>query len=45
MGHEHGKEGVGQGAARPAFQGDNVEEALENIKEAIIGCQESLAEK
>jgi predicted RNase H-like HicB family nuclease len=26
-------------------QGDNVEEALENIKEAIVGCLESLAEE
>ena len=24
-------------------QGDNMEEALENIKEAIVGCLESLA--
>jgi len=27
------------------IQGDNVEEALENIKEAIAGCQESLIEE
>jgi len=26
-------------------QGDTIEEALENIKEAIIGCLESLAEE
>ena len=26
-------------------QGDNVEEALKNIKEAIVGCLESLAEE
>ncbi len=26
-------------------QGDNMEEALENIREAIIGCLESLAEE
>jgi len=26
-------------------QGDSMEEALENIKEAIAGCLESLAEK
>ncbi len=26
-------------------QGDTVEEALENIKEAIVGCLESLAEE
>jgi predicted RNase H-like HicB family nuclease len=26
-------------------QGDNVEEALENIKEAIVGCLESLTEE
>jgi len=26
-------------------QGDNMEDALENIKEAIIGCLESLAEE
>jgi predicted RNase H-like HicB family nuclease len=26
-------------------QGDNVEEALKNIKEAIAGCLESLAEE
>ena len=26
-------------------QGDNVDEALKNIKEAIIGCLESLAEE
>ena len=26
-------------------QGDNAEEALKNIKEAIVGCLESLAEE
>jgi predicted RNase H-like HicB family nuclease len=26
-------------------QGDNVEEALKNIKEAIVGCLESLEEE
>lgn len=26
-------------------QGDNVDEALKNIKEAIIGCLDSLAEE
>ena len=26
-------------------QGDSMEEALENIKEAIVGCLESLAEE
>jgi len=26
-------------------QGDNMEEALKNIKEAIVGCLESLAEE
>jgi predicted RNase H-like HicB family nuclease len=26
-------------------QGDNMEDALENIREAIIGCLESLAEE
>ena len=26
-------------------QGDNMDEALENIKEAIVGCLESLAEE
>jgi predicted RNase H-like HicB family nuclease len=26
-------------------QGDNVEEALKNIKEAIVGCLDSLAEE
>ena len=26
-------------------QGDTIDEALENIKEAIIGCLESLAEE
>ncbi len=26
-------------------QGDTVEDALENIKEAIVGCLESLAEE
>jgi predicted RNase H-like HicB family nuclease len=26
-------------------QGDNMEDALENIKEAIVGCLESLAEE
>jgi len=26
-------------------QGDNMEEALENIKEAIVGCVQSLAEE
>ena len=26
-------------------QGDNVEETLKNIKEAIVGCLESLAEE
>lgn len=26
-------------------QGDNAEEALKNIKEAIVGCQESLTEE
>jgi predicted RNase H-like HicB family nuclease len=26
-------------------QGDNVEEALKNIKEAIVGCLESLSEE
>lgn len=32
-------------AGVPLSQGDTAEEALENIKEVIVGCLESLAEK